>query len=141
MWVTMRYGYQSDSTKLAQTLGLTNAKRPGADAATKPPRRPPPLRAPSPVVADPVATSCAREDPGDPGSEGLVARADRRGPGADRGSPAYPTCHKRDAWNEVYLSVVSIWGAIVKHRLCRLPSPHPPELYLVAQHARYQIAI
>jgi PIN domain nuclease of toxin-antitoxin system len=46
----------------------------------------------------------------------------------------------RDVGNEVYLSVVSIWEAIVKHRLGRLPLPHPPELYLPAQRARHQIA-
>jgi PIN domain nuclease of toxin-antitoxin system len=46
----------------------------------------------------------------------------------------------RDAGNAVFLSVVSIWEAIVKHRLGKLPLPHPPELYLPAQRARHQIA-
>ncbi len=46
----------------------------------------------------------------------------------------------RDAGNAVFLSVVSVWEAIVKHRLGRLPLPHPPELYLPAQRARHQIA-
>lgn len=46
----------------------------------------------------------------------------------------------RDAGNEVYLSVVFIWEAIVKHRLGKLSLPHPPEHYLPAQRARHQIA-
>jgi PIN domain nuclease of toxin-antitoxin system len=36
----------------------------------------------------------------------------------------------RDADNEVYLSVVSLWEALVKHRLGKLPLPYPPETYL-----------
>jgi PIN domain nuclease of toxin-antitoxin system len=46
----------------------------------------------------------------------------------------------RDADNEVYLSVVSLWEAVVKHRLGKLPLPHPPETYLPTQRARHQIA-
>jgi PIN domain nuclease of toxin-antitoxin system len=46
----------------------------------------------------------------------------------------------RDADNEVYLSVVSLWEALVKHRLGKLPLPHPPETYLPTQRARHQIA-
>jgi PIN domain nuclease of toxin-antitoxin system len=46
----------------------------------------------------------------------------------------------RDAGNVVFLSVVSVWEAIVKHRLAKLPLPHPPEHYLPAQRARHQIA-
>jgi PIN domain nuclease of toxin-antitoxin system len=34
----------------------------------------------------------------------------------------------RDAGNEVYLSVVSLWEALVKHRLGKLPLPPPGEL-------------
>ncbi|MGH8064644.1 MAG: type II toxin-antitoxin system VapC family toxin [Candidatus Entotheonellia bacterium] len=45
----------------------------------------------------------------------------------------------RDGGNEVYLSVVSIWEAFVKHRLGKLPLPHPPAHYLPAQRARHQI--
>jgi PIN domain nuclease of toxin-antitoxin system len=33
----------------------------------------------------------------------------------------------RDADNAVYLSVVSLWEALVKYRLGKLPLPHPPE--------------
>ena len=46
----------------------------------------------------------------------------------------------RDPRNEVYLSVVSLWEVIVKHRLGKLPLPHPPETYLPAQRVRHQIA-
>jgi PIN domain nuclease of toxin-antitoxin system len=46
----------------------------------------------------------------------------------------------RDADNEVYLSVVSLWEALVKHRLGKLPLPYPPETYLPTQRARHQIA-
>jgi len=45
----------------------------------------------------------------------------------------------RDAENAVYLSVVSVWETIVKHRLGKFPLPHPPEYYLPAQRARHQI--
>jgi len=38
----------------------------------------------------------------------------------------------RDPKNAVYVSVVCIWAAIVKHRLGKLPLPHPPERYLPA---------
>ena len=46
----------------------------------------------------------------------------------------------RDPRNEVYLSVVSLWEAIIKHALGKLPLPQPPESYLPAQRARHQIA-
>ena len=43
----------------------------------------------------------------------------------------------RDADNDVYLSVVSVWEAVVKHRLGKLPLPHPPATYLPTQRARH----
>jgi PIN domain nuclease of toxin-antitoxin system len=46
----------------------------------------------------------------------------------------------RDADNAVYLSAVSLWEALVKYRLGKLPLPHPPESYLPTQRARHQIA-
>lgn len=46
----------------------------------------------------------------------------------------------RDPDNEVYLSVVSIWEAIVKHQLGKLPLPEPPETYLPKQRDLHQIA-
>ena len=45
-----------------------------------------------------------------------------------------------DVGNEVYLSVVSQWEAIVKHALGKLPLPHPPAHYLPTQRVRHQIA-
>ncbi len=41
--------------------------------------------------------------------------------------------------NEVYLSVVSLWEAIIKHQLGKLPLPQPPEIYLPKQRALHQI--
>jgi PIN domain nuclease of toxin-antitoxin system len=41
--------------------------------------------------------------------------------------------------NEVFLSVVSIWEAMVKYALGKLPLPHPPELYLPTQRVQHQI--
>ena len=35
--------------------------------------------------------------------------------------------------NEVYLSVVSMWEAIIKHGLGKLPLPESPEIYLPRQ--------
>ena len=46
----------------------------------------------------------------------------------------------RDSANEVYLSVVSLWEAMVKHQLGRLPLPQPAEVYLPTQRERHQIA-
>ena len=46
----------------------------------------------------------------------------------------------RDLNNEVYLSVVSLWEAIIKHRLGKLPLPQPPEVYLPTQRERHQIS-
>src|ERR671923_849483 len=46
----------------------------------------------------------------------------------------------RDTGNAAFLSVVSVWEALVKHRLGKLPLPNPPEHYLPAQRARHQIA-
>jgi len=46
----------------------------------------------------------------------------------------------RDLNNEVYLSTVSLWEAIVKHRLGKLPLPQPPNIYLPIQRQKHQIA-
>lgn len=45
-----------------------------------------------------------------------------------------------DAKNEVYLSPVSIWEAIVKYQLGKLPLPHPPATYLPLQRERHSMA-
>lgn len=46
----------------------------------------------------------------------------------------------RDPDNEVYLSAVSIWEAIVKYQLGKLPLRESPETYLPKQHDLHQIA-
>ena len=46
----------------------------------------------------------------------------------------------RDLENQVFLSVVSIWEAIVKYQLGKLPLPYPPETYLPQQRKRHLIA-
>jgi len=46
----------------------------------------------------------------------------------------------RNPDNDVYLSVVSLWEAIIKHQLGKLPLPEPPERYLPIQRERHQIA-
>ena len=44
----------------------------------------------------------------------------------------------RDPGNEVYLSVVSLWEAIVKYHLGKLPLPQPPNIYLPIQRQKHQ---
>jgi PIN domain nuclease of toxin-antitoxin system len=39
----------------------------------------------------------------------------------------------REPTNEVYLSVASIWEAVIKHGLGKLPLPAPPAEYLPQQ--------
>ena len=46
----------------------------------------------------------------------------------------------RDPGNEVYLSAVSIWEAIVKYQLGKLSLPETPETYLPKQRDLHQIA-
>src|SRR5919197_2969757 len=46
----------------------------------------------------------------------------------------------RNPDHDVYLSVVSLWEAIVKHQLGKLPLPQSPESYIPTQRARHQIA-
>ncbi|MCY7322126.1 MAG: type II toxin-antitoxin system VapC family toxin [Phormidesmis sp. CAN_BIN36] len=45
----------------------------------------------------------------------------------------------RDLDNEVYLSAISVWEAIVKYQLGKLPLPEHPETYLPKQRDRHQI--
>ncbi|OLP15431.1 twitching motility protein PilT [Leptolyngbya sp. 'hensonii'] len=46
----------------------------------------------------------------------------------------------RDPDNEVYLSAISVWEAIVKYQLGKLPLPERPETYLPKQRDLHQIA-
>ena len=48
--------------------------------------------------------------------------------------------HIRDPNNEVYLSVASIWEAVVKYQLGKLPLPQSPEIYLLLQRQNHHIA-
>jgi PIN domain nuclease of toxin-antitoxin system len=45
----------------------------------------------------------------------------------------------QDPVNEVFLSSVSVWEAIVKHQLGKLPLPEPPGAYLPLQRERHRI--
>jgi len=45
----------------------------------------------------------------------------------------------QDLDNEIYLSVVSIWEAIVKYQLGKLPLPESPEIYFPKQCDHHQI--
>jgi PIN domain nuclease of toxin-antitoxin system len=45
----------------------------------------------------------------------------------------------RDPSNEVYLSAISVWEAIVKYQLGKLPLPKTPEIYLPEQRDAHQI--
>jgi PIN domain nuclease of toxin-antitoxin system len=45
----------------------------------------------------------------------------------------------RDTNNQVYLSVVSVWEAVIKYHLGKLPLPHPPESYLPRQRSLHQV--
>lgn len=58
------------------------------------------------------------------------------------GDNRLPTAIKdsiRDPDNEAYLSVVSLWEAIIKHQLGKLPLPRPPATYLPEQRRRHLI--
>ena len=46
----------------------------------------------------------------------------------------------RDPVNEVYLSVASVWEAVIKHALGKLPLPEAPAEYLPRQRAAHRIA-
>ena len=46
----------------------------------------------------------------------------------------------RHPQHEIYLSVVSLWEAIVKYQLGKLPLPDRPESYLPSRRERHQIA-
>src|SRR2546421_5252375 len=46
----------------------------------------------------------------------------------------------RDTDNDVYLSVVSVWEAIIKYQFGKLPLPEPPDTYLPRQREQHLIA-
>ncbi len=45
----------------------------------------------------------------------------------------------RDRANEAYLSVASVWEAVIKHQLGKLPLPSPPAEYLRQQRERHEV--
>ena len=45
-----------------------------------------------------------------------------------------------DPANEVYLSVASVWEAVVKHAIGKLPLPGPPAVFLPDERRALQIA-
>jgi PIN domain nuclease of toxin-antitoxin system len=47
---------------------------------------------------------------------------------------------RQDPANEVYLSVASVWEAVIKHHLGKLPLPAPPADYLPRQRDAHGIA-
>ncbi len=49
---------------------------------------------------------------------------------ADPKLPATFRMASQDPANEVYLSVASVWEAVIKHHLGKLPLPAPPAVYL-----------
>jgi PIN domain nuclease of toxin-antitoxin system len=46
----------------------------------------------------------------------------------------------RDPANEVYLSAASVWEAVIKHALGKLPLPEAPAAYLPRQREAHRIA-
>jgi PIN domain nuclease of toxin-antitoxin system len=59
---------------------------------------------------------------------------------ADPKLPANFRMAIQDPANEVFLSVASVWEAVIKYQLGRLPLPAPPANYLPQQRAAHGIA-
>jgi PIN domain nuclease of toxin-antitoxin system len=59
---------------------------------------------------------------------------------ADPRLPATFRAAIQDPANEVYLSAASVWEAVIKHALGKLPLPGPPADYLPQQRAAHGIA-
>lgn len=59
---------------------------------------------------------------------------------ADPKLPATFRAASQDPANEVYLSVASVWEAVIKHHLGKLPLPAPPADYLPRQRDAHGIA-
>ena len=58
------------------------------------------------------------------------------------GDPRLPATFRdlaRDPTNETYLSVCSVWEAVIKYKLGKLPLPGPPDDYLPRQRERHLI--
>lgn len=59
---------------------------------------------------------------------------------ADAKLPAAHLAAIRDEANEVFLSVVSVWEAVIKHQLGKLPLPGPPAVWLPEQRRLHTIS-
>lgn len=59
---------------------------------------------------------------------------------ADPRLPAAFEAAIRNPLNEVYLSAASVWEAVIKHALGKLPLPAPPAAYMPHQRAAHGIA-
>jgi PIN domain nuclease of toxin-antitoxin system len=59
---------------------------------------------------------------------------------ADAKLPASFRAAVQDPANEVFLSVASVWEAVIKHHLGKLPLPTPPADYLPQQRDAHGIA-
>ena len=59
---------------------------------------------------------------------------------ADQRLPDIVRDNIRDTQNEIYLSAVSIWEAIIKNQIGKLPLPNSPEIYLPEQRERHLIS-
>src|SRR4051812_39666602 len=59
---------------------------------------------------------------------------------ADARLPATVRAAIQDPANEVYLSVASVWKAVIKHGQGKLPLPGPPADYLPRQRQAHGIA-
>jgi len=57
----------------------------------------------------------------------------------DRRLPADIRDAIRDPANEVYLSVASVWEAVIKHAIGKLPLPLPPATYIPRQRKKHKI--
>ncbi len=58
----------------------------------------------------------------------------------DKRLPEYIKESIRESNNQVYLSVVSVWEAIIKQKLGKLPLPKPAESYLPTQREQHLIS-
>lgn len=59
---------------------------------------------------------------------------------ADAKLPATFQAAVQDPANEVFLSVASVWEAVIKHQIGKLPLPAPPAVYLPQQRDAHGIA-
>ncbi|MCI0494611.1 type II toxin-antitoxin system VapC family toxin [candidate division KSB1 bacterium] len=58
----------------------------------------------------------------------------------DKRLPKFARNKIQEFENEVYLSVISLWEAIIKYQIGKLPLPKPPNIYLPKQRARHFIS-